>query len=34
LGKQCFAFDKMEDSKTLIPAILTNLSWSNKSEVP
>ena len=26
LGKLCFAFDKMEDSKTLIPAILTNLS--------
>ena len=26
LGKQCFAFDKMEDSKTIIPAILTNLS--------
>ncbi len=26
LGKQCFAFDKMEDSKTLIPAILSNLS--------
>ena len=26
LGKQCFAFDKMEDSKTLIPAILTNLN--------
>ena len=26
LGKQCFAFDKMEDAKTIIPAILTNLS--------
>ena len=26
LGKQCFAFDKMDDPKTLIPAILKNLS--------
>ena len=26
LGKQCLAFDKMDDPKTLIPAILKNLS--------
>ena len=26
LGKQCFAFEKMDDPKTLIPAILTNLN--------
>ena len=26
LGKQCFAFDKMDDPKTLIPAILKNLN--------
>ena len=26
LGKQCFAFDKMDDPKALIPAILKNLS--------
>lgn len=26
LGKQCFAFDQMEDSKTLIPAIMANLN--------
>ena len=26
LGKQCFAFEKMDDPKTLIPAILENLS--------
>ena len=26
LGKQCFAFEKMDDPKTLIPAILKNLS--------
>ena len=25
LGKQCFAFERMDDPKTLIPAILTNL---------
>ena len=26
LGKQCFAFERMDDPKTLIPAILTNLT--------
>ena len=26
LGKQCFAFEKMDDPKTLIPAILMNLN--------
>ena len=26
LGKQCFAFERMDDPKTLIPAILTNLN--------
>lgn len=26
LGKQCFAFDKMDDPKTLIPIILANLN--------
>ena len=26
LGKQCFAFEKMDDPKTLVPVILMNLN--------